>query len=107
MIKFFPQLMHAFTTMHVAFMDGRVAQSTNELRAALAEALPLGRGDAFFALVSKITSTLPRLTLSVVVVVVVVLCFFVSVICVLVGIKVQARKEGCIAQEVCSPLPNR
>ena len=58
-IKFFPQLMHAFTAMHVEFTDGRAAQSTTELRAALAEALPLGRGDSFFSLVSKISSAKP------------------------------------------------
>lgn len=56
MIKCFPQLMHAFTSMHVAFSEGRIAQSSAELCTALAEALPLGRGDAFFALVSKLSS---------------------------------------------------
>jgi hypothetical protein len=59
MVKFFPQLMYAFTAMHVAFTDGRVSQSSQELRSALADALALGKGDAFFTLVSKITSSPP------------------------------------------------
>jgi hypothetical protein len=57
MVKYFPQLERAFTAMRIVFKDGRIALSSEELTEALAESLPLGRGDDYFALTSKLAST--------------------------------------------------